>query len=206
MAVEIRLARLAKRGGSARDDDRFIDMTSSVIGQSSEGSDGRSTNGSGQAQAGPARRWAQRSRWALVFCVGLLAQGCPVYEDYCDSRADCAPGFRCNVYTGDCELASFGPGPACNAPRDCGPGETCAQSGECLPGSCVFHGCVSGYTCSVVDGLHTCAPRSQTGGPGATDAGEPSGEAADASSSDAAAADSTSDASSPADASLDATP
>jgi hypothetical protein len=120
------------------------------------------------------------SRWGLVALVGVIVQGCPVYEDYCDSSSDCAPGFRCNVYTGDCELASSGPGPSCSAPVDCGPGETCSRVGECRPGSCVFHGCVSGYTCSVVDGLHACIPGSPGGGPGATDGGAP-GEAPDAS-------------------------
>lgn len=113
-----------------------------------------------------------RSRgWVAVALAALVVQGCPVYEDYCDSRSDCAPGYRCNPYTGDCELTSYGPGPECAAPAECGPGETCGQSGECLPGSCVFHGCVSGYRCSVVDGLHSCTARSETGGPGAMDAG-----------------------------------
>ncbi len=119
----------------------------------------------------PAR--AGSLHWALVALAAALVQGCPVYEDYCDSRSDCAPGFRCNPYTGDCELASYGPGPACAAPEECGPGETCGRSRECLPGSCVFQGCVRGYTCSIVDGLHRCIAGSQGGGPGASDAGAP---------------------------------
>jgi hypothetical protein len=163
-----------------------------VIGQSSSG-----TRGHGRQELDRGRREVSRRlrpgvlrRWSALFPLGLLAQGCPVYEDYCDSPSDCAPGFRCNAYTGDCELASIGPGPACGAPGDCGPGETCAESGECRPGSCVFHGCVSGYTCSVVDGLHACSLGSSGGGPGAIDAGAPDasvGDAAPAPPSDAAA-------------------
>jgi hypothetical protein len=125
-------------------------------------------------RAGSRRPTGPRYRhWAAVALAAAIVQGCPVYEDYCDSRSDCAPGYRCNAYTGDCELASYGPGPACTAPTECGPGETCGQSGECLPGSCVFHGCVRGYTCSIVDGLHTCSESSAGGGPVATDAGTP---------------------------------
>lgn len=141
--------------------------------------------------------------WAAVALATLIVPGCPVYEDYCDSRSDCAPGYRCNPYTGDCELASYGPGPACAAPAECGPGETCGESGECQPGSCVFHGCVQGYRCSIVDGLHQCTIPSEGGGPGATDAGvtpdaslpedagEPPADAADASGTSDAAADAT---------------
>jgi hypothetical protein len=111
-------------------------------------------------------------RWAAVVVAAAFVQGCPVYEDYCDRRSDCAAGYRCNAYTGECELASYGPGPACVAPTDCGPGETCGQNRECLPGSCVAHGCVRGYSCGIVDGLHSCVAGSAGGGPAATDAGE----------------------------------
>jgi hypothetical protein len=132
------------------------------------------TTGQSNEGAGARSRWARRAGLVsplTVALLGVIAQGCPVYEDYCDSRSDCAPGYRCNAYTGDCELASYGPGPACSAPGDCGPGETCGESGECSPGSCVFHGCVRGYACSIVDGLHSCIADEGGGGPGATDAG-----------------------------------
>jgi hypothetical protein len=137
------------------------------------------------------------SRWAAVALAAAIVQGCPVYEDYCDSRSDCAAGYRCNAYTGDCELASYGPGPACTAPTDCGPGETCGQSRECLPGSCVYHGCVRGFACSIVDGVHSCVAGSAGGGPGAMDAGETPDAALTSDAGDAlgdsGAADSTSD-------------
>jgi hypothetical protein len=147
---------------------------------------------------------ARSRRWAAVALAAALVQGCPVYEDYCDSRSDCAPGYRCNPYTGDCELASSGSGPACSAPTDCGPGETCGQSRECLPGSCVSHGCVRGYTCSIVDGLHRCVAGSAGGGPGATDAGE-TPDASLASDAGETPADAASDGSA-GDAASDATP
>lgn len=163
-----------------------------TTGQSDEGAKGKSRR---------ARRVGLFSPLAVTL-LGVIAQGCPVYEDYCDSRSDCAPGFRCNAYTGDCELASYGPGPACSAPADCGPGETCGESAECLPGSCVFHGCVRGYTCSIVDGLHSCSGDSEVGGPVASDAGAPdsslpgdAGEPPADAASDASTADATSDAS-----------
>lgn len=176
-----------------------------MIGQSNAGSDARREGAPGQTNRPRRPRWTVVSGWSVVVLLGLIVQGCPVYEDYCDSRSDCAPGFRCNIYTGDCELASYGPGPACRAPADCGPGETCGESRECRPGSCVFHGCVSGYVCSVVGGLHTCALESEAGGPTATDGG-----VRDASSvSDAAVPapiDAAADSSSPSDAAADATP
>jgi hypothetical protein len=185
----------------------------SVIGQSSKGNEGRGEGERARAEASRAA-WGEgapracrvvSARASLVLLLGLIAQGCPVYEDYCESRADCAAGFRCNVYTGDCELASYGPGPACAAPGDCGPGETCGERGECQPGSCVFHGCVSGYSCGVVDGLHTCTLGSAPGGPGATDAGTTDAGPTDASINEGEL-DASADASTPADAAPDATP
>lgn len=175
MAADLRLARLldaAREGASTG----FSEMTS-TMGQNEEGTrrgNRRPSVTSFFAQVSARCRalgLSRSRRWAAVALAAALVQGCPVYEDYCDSRSDCAPGYRCNPYTGDCELASYGPAPACAAPTDCGPGETCGQSRQCLPGSCVFHGCVRGYTCSIVDGLHSCVDSSTGGGPGATDAG-----------------------------------
>lgn len=137
------------------------------------------------------RRHGAVLRRAALATLALLAPGCPVYEDHCDSRSDCAPGFRCNVYSGDCELVVDRPGRLCDEPRDCRVGETCGEAGRCQPGSCVYRGCVAGYTCAVVDELHTCVP--SDGAP--SDAG-PGEEPADASV----------DASTPTDAALDAAP
>jgi hypothetical protein len=131
-------------------------------------------------------RGRSRLRWGWPLVAAAVLQGCPVYDDYCNNRSDCAPGFECNVYSGNCELVTNEPGLSCVSPSGCGPGETCGQAGECRTGSCVFHGCVSGYTCSVVDGIHTCAPQPSNGdgGPGATEDGgvpPPTGTTPDAS-------------------------
>lgn len=85
--------------------------------------------------------------------LGLLL-GCPLYEDGCDSRRDCASGFYCDTFSRRCEpvLEELG----CRRPDQCFAGETCTPDFACRPGSCDFHGCITGYRCGVVDSAHTC--------------------------------------------------
>jgi hypothetical protein len=94
-------------------------------------------------------------RAVLVLCAGATALlGCPLYDDDCDDASDCASGFYCDRNGDRClpVLAGFG----CIRPSECEVGETCTRDFVCRPGSCDYHGCVSGYRCSVVDSAHTC--------------------------------------------------
>lgn len=103
-----------------------------------------------------------------------LLLGCPLYEDDCDSRNDCARGFRCDLFSQRCEPILDEPG--CRRPDQCAAGETCAPDFVCRPGSCQFHGCVSGYRCDVVDSAHACVLANAAGGADAAvppDAGNP---------------------------------
>jgi len=84
----------------------------------------------------------------------VLLSGCPIYEDGCDSRSDCASGFVCDLYSHRCSPAVLVPG--CLRPDQCAAGETCAPDSTCRPGSCDYHGCVQGYVCGVVDSAHAC--------------------------------------------------
>ncbi len=84
----------------------------------------------------------------------VLLLGCPLYDEDCSSDKDCAQGFYCEGYGQRCVVLPTLT--TCVRPDDCGPSETCAPGGECRPGSCDYHGCVAGYTCSIVDGVHAC--------------------------------------------------
>lgn len=124
------------------------------------------------------------SRRALVVggLVGLLL-GCPLYEDQCDSRDDCASGFRCDRFSQRCEPVIDDVG--CRRPEECLAGETCTPDFTCRPGSCDFHGCVTGYRCGVVDSAYACV--SEAGGDaGAEDASAPVGNGGAAGDSGAA--------------------
>jgi hypothetical protein len=133
---------------------------------------------------------ARIGRAALVLCTGATALvGCPMYSDDCDSRDDCATGFYCDRYSQRCQPVAQDEPVGCTRPDQCAIGETCTPQLECLPGSCDYHGCASGYICSVVDSVHTCVSNGGDAGRldgGTVDAG-PSDAGADASVSDAGA-------------------
>lgn len=93
----------------------------------------------------------KRLLWGLPLALLL---GCPLYDEDCSSGQDCAQGFRCESYTQRCvPIPTLS---TCLGPQECGASETCAPDGVCRPGSCDYHGCVAGYTCSIVDGVHAC--------------------------------------------------
>lgn len=88
---------------------------------------------------------------------GLL--GCPLYEEQCDSRNDCASGYACDPFSRRCEPVSYQPG--CQRPDHCEPAETCTPDFICRPGSCEYHGCVSAYRCAIAGDAHACIPATQ---------------------------------------------
>jgi hypothetical protein len=143
---------------------------------------------------GEARAVFIRSICAL--CAGATVLiGCPLYSDDCDGANDCASGFYCEQFSQRCQpiLDEVG----CSRPQQCGSGETCTPDFVCRPGSCDYHGCVTGYRCGVVDSAHACVPVGGDAGP-ADAATEGAGDAAPAGDSgpDSAGLDaSTSDAS-----------
>jgi hypothetical protein len=93
----------------------------------------------------------KRLLWGLSFALLL---GCPLYDEDCSGGQGCAAGFVCDGYRQRCvALPTL---PSCVRPEECGASETCAPDGACRPGSCDYHGCVAGYTCSIVDGVHAC--------------------------------------------------
>jgi hypothetical protein len=115
-----------------------------------------------------------------------------MYSDDCDSRDDCATGFYCERFSHRCQPLSRVEPVGCTRPDQCDIGETCTANFECLPGSCDYHGCASGYVCRVVDSAHTCVATTGDAGASTNDAGirtdaGPSDAGADASASDAAA-------------------
>lgn len=83
-----------------------------------------------------------------------LSLGCPLYEEQCDSRNDCAAGYRCDRFSQRCE--PVGEQSGCVRPEQCGASETCTPDFVCRPGSCDYYGCVSGYRCDAVQGVHAC--------------------------------------------------
>ncbi|MEY4547827.1 MAG: hypothetical protein RL685_4022 [Pseudomonadota bacterium] len=109
---------------------------------------------------------------ALGLVFGVLL-GCPLYDDDCSDEKGCARGFVCDRLSTRC-MAVVIP-PDCTRPADCAAAETCTPDFECRPGSCDFHGCVTGFACGVVDGAHACvAPVVDAG----TDAGSSPTDAA----------------------------
>lgn len=83
-----------------------------------------------------------------------LLLGCPLYDEDCSGGQECAAGFRCDGYSQRCVAVPTLP--ECLSPEECGASETCTPNAVCRPGSCDYHGCVAGYTCSIVDGVHAC--------------------------------------------------
>jgi hypothetical protein len=100
-------------------------------------------------------RFSRKNRLLEVAAAAaFLLAGCPIYEDECDSRNDCALGYACDRFSRRCVPVSLEPG--CRRPDQCEAGETCTPDFTCRPGSCEFHGCVRGYVCGVVDSAHAC--------------------------------------------------
>lgn len=99
------------------------------------------------------------SKLALVPAV--LTVGCPIFDprDCGDVRDVCAPGYACDLRSGECLPLDGGntSRTSCDSPDDCAGFETCAPTGECLAGSCAIHGCIDGYECEILNDLHTCS-------------------------------------------------
>jgi hypothetical protein len=145
----------------------------------------------------------KRLLWGLPLALLL---GCPLYDEDCSGGQDCADGFTCDGYSQRCiPLPALLP--TCAGPEQCGASETCAPDAVCRPGSCDYHGCVAGYTCSIVDGVHACvaggAPPVGRDAGSTPDAGD-AGTARDAATATDAAAPPNAPDSGAADASSDA--
>lgn len=104
----------------------------------------------------------------VLLSTALLLPGCPIYSDEvvylgCYGDYDC-PGGTCDYSTGNC--VDYVALDRCDEPSDCGANETCSVSGVCKVGDCTFHGCVSGYACTIAsDTRWSCEPlASGTGG------------------------------------------
>ena len=114
-------------------------------------------------------------RWLRVGlgCLsGLVLFACPVYPtgNCYDNRDGCGEGRTCDLRSGRCvSVEKNAPsGARCVSPAECSSGaQTCGEDGRCHLGSCALHGCVDGFTCTIVDDAPTCL------GP---DAGTPSTE------------------------------
>jgi hypothetical protein len=81
-----------------------------------------------------------------ILSFGVLAGlgvmlGCPIYPDNGNTN------------------------PGCQSPSDCAAGQTCGIGGTCEPGDCTQNGCVSGYTCKVVNGAAACVANGVDAGP-----------------------------------------
>lgn len=125
-------------------------------------------------------RSSEKNRLFRVAAAFFVLAGCPIYEDQCDSRNDCARGYACDQFSRRCEPVSLEPG--CRRPDQCDVGETCTPDFTCRPGSCDFHGCVRGYVCGVVDSAHACvldsdAAVSDSAAPNPIDSGTGGGDA-----------------------------
>jgi hypothetical protein len=96
----------------------------------------------------------------VAFALGLA--GCPIYpnDDGCVIDSDCTDGFSCDYSSGSCVRADEAN--VCHAPSDCYPNYTCAADNHCSPGSCRFHGCVTGYSCENDTGRWACVPSGTT--------------------------------------------
>jgi hypothetical protein len=108
--------------------------------------------------------------------VGTLL-GCPLYDKDCSDGQGCALGFTCDRLSQRCVAIEVPP--TCTRPQDCAAAETCTPDFTCRPGSCDFHGCVSGFACGVVDGAHGCvAVVTDAGAEPMADAAAPGADAA----------------------------
>ncbi len=102
----------------------------------------------------------------------LTLLGCPLYDDDCSGQG-CAAGFACDRFSQRCVAVTGSP--SCVRPDQCAAAETCTPDFLCRPGSCDYHGCVSGYICGVVDGAHACVSRARDAGSEAMAAPDASG-------------------------------
>jgi len=123
----------------------------------------------------------------LLFSLGVVVPGCPVYnEDGCNEDAHCAPGYVCELLTGEC----VEPAPMCERPSDCSTGATCDREGRCRSVDCSWEdvGCVRGYTCVRDDGVWRCVDSGDVrpGTGGESSAGGQPGYGGDASQGGAA--------------------
>ena len=128
----------------------------------------------------------------MATLLGGALLGCPLYDKDCSDGPGCALGFTCDRMSQRC-VAVVVP-PNCTQPQDCAAAETCTPDFECRPGSCDYHGCVSGFVCGVVDGAHACVPLADAGTGPVADATVPGADAAASNTPDAGDAGSISDA------------
>lgn len=122
----------------------------------------------------------------LLLSAAWLAPGCPIYDDDgCHTDSQCAPGYRCQLATGDC--VSENPTPECDEPSDCRAGQTCDRYGQCRSVDCSWSdvGCVDGYVCARDDGVWRCVPEGESGGGSAGAASDSNGGAGGVSSAGA---------------------
>jgi hypothetical protein len=117
----------------------------------------------------------------LLLSAALFIPGCPIYDDDgCQTDAQCAPGYVCQLRTGEC-VAPYDPTPECDKPSDCPPGWTCDRHGQCRSADCSWAdvGCVDGYVCTRDQGVWRCLPEGPSPGSGGSggSAGSSSGTA-----------------------------
>ncbi|MET0793891.1 MAG: hypothetical protein ABW061_20395 [Polyangiaceae bacterium] len=130
------------------------------------------------------RAFGKRAVFSTLFLGAVAALGgCPIYshdDDGCWRDRDCASGYLCDDYTGDCYVPNSGNG-RCVRPSDCGVNQTCGEIGRCVSGDCSFSGCVAGYHCDAQTGIWQCVsdangtPNGGSGGGGGTVAGGAAG-------------------------------
>jgi hypothetical protein len=82
---------------------------------------------------------------------------CRPAAQYCDTNAQCNPGFDCSPVTRTCEPHVGAP---CDHPSDCAEDEICGAGGMCIPedGCTSNPDCPSGWTCELTTGI--CKPPS----------------------------------------------
>ena len=125
----------------------------------------------------------QAPLWSAVVGVGLFVTGCQdgSEESGCVATAECAPGYVCDLEMRVCTRSRE----SCSAPDHCGTNETCSAEGVCRVGDCFFHGCVSGFDCTIVERRYACVSESAlpNGGAGGVAADGPDSSPAGRSSS-----------------------
>jgi hypothetical protein len=119
----------------------------------------------------------------VVTAVFLLAvaglAGCPIYDHQdagCFRSSDCARGYLCDQYNGDCVPATDTS--YCAQPADCDVTSTCTPAGLCEFGDCSFRGCVAGYQCDSSSGVWACVPNGTIPDAGSNEAGASAGGSA----------------------------
>lgn len=129
--------------------------------------------------------------------TAFVLPGCPIYpeERGCFSDADCHSGELCHVNGYCVGTGSGGRGgspslPQCDEPSDCKVNQTCGKDARCHVGSCGIDstGCVRGFECVTLDGVHTCVRQGGTGGAGGASGSGGSDAAVDSSPPDSSPA------------------